>query len=179
MLAWILNWVHKNPTGSSSTLPSVQNLAVQIAIYRLFKLQFTAALITGVKSERFFYRLPPPPNPIITPALFPPPLSLAETPSLFLQGLTTVLFPLTVVKTRQQAIEGTPSGLQGAAQIARNIVRHDGFRGLYRGFGTVVIGVLPARGVRHCDPRIRVFLLLAGCLDGTDTRDIRSSVVFP
>ena len=64
-----------------------------------------------------------------------------------LQGLTTVLFPLTVVKTRQQAIEGTPSGIKGAAQIARSIVRHDGVRGLYRGFGTVVIGVLPARGV--------------------------------
>lgn len=58
-----------------------------------------------------------------------------------------MLFPLTVVKTRQQAIEGTPAGLRGAAQIAKDIVRYDGIRGLYRGFGTVIIGVIPARGV--------------------------------
>ena len=65
-----------------------------------------------------------------------------------LQGLTTVLFPLTVIKTRQQAIEGAPSGISGAAQVARDVVKTDGFRGLYRGFGTVIIGVIPARGVR-------------------------------
>ena len=63
------------------------------------------------------------------------------------QGVTTLLFPLTVVKTRQQAIEGTPPGIRGAAQIARDVVRHDGVRGLYRGFGTVIIGIIPARGV--------------------------------
>ena len=63
------------------------------------------------------------------------------------QGVTTILFPLTVVKTRQQAIEGTPPGIRGAAQIAKDILRYDGIRGLYRGFGTVVIGVIPARGV--------------------------------
>ena len=70
-----------------------------------------------------------------------------------LQGLTTVLFPLTVIKTRQQAIEGAPSGISGAAQVARDVVKTDGFRGLYRGFGTVIIGVIPARGVRSqsCD----------------------------
>ena len=61
--------------------------------------------------------------------------------------MTTVLFPLTVVKTRQQAIEGTPPGIRGAAQIARDVVKYDGIRGLYRGFGTVIIGVIPARGV--------------------------------
>lgn len=66
---------------------------------------------------------------------------------MFLQAATSVLFPLTVIKTRQQAIEGTPSGIRGAAQIAKDVVRADGIRGLYRGFGTVIIGIIPARGV--------------------------------
>ena len=66
---------------------------------------------------------------------------------LSLQGLTTVLFPLTVVKTRQQAIEGTPGGISGAVQIAKDVVARDGVRGLYRGFGTVIVGIIPARGV--------------------------------
>ncbi|BDA44644.1 Solute carrier family 25 member 44 [Coccomyxa sp. Obi] len=62
-------------------------------------------------------------------------------------GLTTCLFPLTVIKTRQMAVEGAPAGFKGAAQVARQIVATDGVRGLYRGFGTVIIGVIPARGV--------------------------------
>ena len=38
--------------------------------------------------------------------------------------------------------------MQGAAQVARDLWRHEGLRGLYKGFGTVVIGILPARMVR-------------------------------
>lgn len=96
------------------------------------------------------------------------------------QGLTTCLYPLSVIKTRQMALEGAPPGLwvrrgaplggaqrhllmlrrcgeltragrgppQGAAQVARQVVATDGVRGLYRGFTTVVVGVIPARGVR-------------------------------
>ncbi|EIE21419.1 putative mitochondrial carrier protein [Coccomyxa subellipsoidea C-169] len=58
-------------------------------------------------------------------------------------GLTTCLFPLTVIKTRQMAVEGAPAGFK----VARQILASDGVRGLYRGFGTVIIGVIPARGV--------------------------------
>lgn len=78
-----------------------------------------------------------------------------------LQGLTTVLFPLTVIKTRQQALEGAPSGLRGAANIARDVVRTDGVRGLYRGFGTVIIGIIPARGVSSLMPRSHQCSLVA------------------
>lgn len=60
-------------------------------------------------------------------------------------GVTTCLFPLTVIKTRQMAIEGAPTGLWGAKETARIILRTDGVSGLYRGFGTVVLGAIPAR----------------------------------
>jgi hypothetical protein len=37
--------------------------------------------------------------------------------------------------------------LQGAYITARTVVTHDGLRGLYKGFGTVVLGMFPARMV--------------------------------
>lgn len=37
--------------------------------------------------------------------------------------------------------------LQGAAHVTRQVLATDGVRGLYRGFGIVVVGVIPARGV--------------------------------
>ena len=37
------------------------------------------------------------------------------------------------------------SWLQGAYLTARGVVAHDGIRGLYKGFGTVVFGMFPAR----------------------------------
>ncbi len=37
--------------------------------------------------------------------------------------------------------------LQGAAHVVRQVLATDGIRGLYRGFGIVVVGVIPARGV--------------------------------
>ena len=46
--------------------------------------------------------------------------------------------------------------MQGAAHVVRQVLATDGIRGLYRGFGIVVVGVIPARGVgllRHsCIP---------------------------
>ena len=36
---------------------------------------------------------------------------------------------------------------KGAVQVAQQVVAADGVRGLYRGFGTVILGVIPARGV--------------------------------
>ena len=47
--------------------------------------------------------------------------------------------------------------MQGAAHVARELVRHDGIRGLYKGFGTVIVGVLPARVV------ILMILLVGSC----------------
>lgn len=35
--------------------------------------------------------------------------------------------------------------MQGAKQTAQAIIRKDGVSGLYRGFGTVVFGAIPAR----------------------------------
>ncbi|PRW59482.1 solute carrier family 25 member 44 [Chlorella sorokiniana] len=62
-------------------------------------------------------------------------------------GLTTMLYPLSVIKTRQMALEGSQSGLRGAYLTARGVVAHDGVRGLYKGFGTVIGGMFPARMV--------------------------------
>ena len=126
-----------------------------------------------------------------------------------LQGLTTCLYPLSVVKTRQMALEGSQSGLkvrprqlslpacqrvaglrrlaavlhntthllsecdspcppapastalQGAYITARTVVAHDGLRGLYKGFGTVVLGMFPARMV-SAPPCLLLLLLLGG-----------------
>jgi solute carrier family 25, member 44 len=43
------------------------------------------------------------------------------------------------------ALEGIPSGFPGAVYTVREVVAHDGLRGLYKGFGTVVSGLIPAR----------------------------------
>lgn len=58
-------------------------------------------------------------------------------------GITTALFPLSVIKTRQMASPTTTPGFSGAMQTAAKIYSSDGFRGFYRGFGTVVAGAIP------------------------------------
>jgi solute carrier family 25 protein 44 len=60
-------------------------------------------------------------------------------------GLTGALFPLSVIKTRMMALDGAPRGLGGALATARSVLHHDGPRGLYKGFGTVLCGLIPAR----------------------------------
>lgn len=63
--------------------------------------------------------------------------------------MTVCLFPLTVIKTRQIASDaqgqGSVQGLRGAARIARDVFQAEGIRGLYKGFGTVLVGTIPAR----------------------------------
>eukprot|EP00216_Chloropicon_sp_CCMP2111_P000105 CAMPEP_0198239054 /NCGR_PEP_ID=MMETSP1446-20131203/4577_1 /TAXON_ID=1461542 ORGANISM="Unidentified sp, Strain CCMP2111" /NCGR_SAMPLE_ID=MMETSP1446 /ASSEMBLY_ACC=CAM_ASM_001112 /LENGTH=334 /DNA_ID=CAMNT_0043921597 /DNA_START=476 /DNA_END=1480 /DNA_ORIENTATION=- len=69
-------------------------------------------------------------------------------------GITTVLFPLSVVKTRMMALDAAPCGgekqsrsvgLHATVRTARAVVSSEGLAGLYRGFPTVVTGFLPAR----------------------------------
>ena len=60
-------------------------------------------------------------------------------------ALTASLFPLTVVKTRMMALNNAPTGFSGAIITAREVIHHDGIRGLYKGFGTVLFGAIPAR----------------------------------
>jgi len=65
-------------------------------------------------------------------------------------GVTVLLFPLSVIKTRQIASETAHGGrslqgLGGAATIAREVWAREGARGLYKGFGTVIFGTIPAR----------------------------------
>lgn len=53
--------------------------------------------------------------------------------------------PLDVIKTKlqaQQAVHGTHT-YQGVAGTVRTILKHDGFRGLYRGLGPTILGYLP------------------------------------
>jgi solute carrier family 25 protein 44 len=45
------------------------------------------------------------------------------------------------------ALDDAPRGLTGAVAVGRSVVAADGVRGLYRGLGTVMVGVIPARGV--------------------------------
>lgn len=60
-------------------------------------------------------------------------------------GVTTVLYPLSVVKTQQMALASAPRGLRGAKATGAAILKAEGPRGLYRGFGTTILGLIPAR----------------------------------
>lgn len=58
-------------------------------------------------------------------------------------GVSATLYPVVVLKTRQQVAQSQVSSIRTAFWI----VRHEGFRGLYRGFGTSLMGTIPARAL--------------------------------
>jgi len=64
-------------------------------------------------------------------------------------GITTCLFPLSVIKTRMMTLDaqggGGNVGIRATAKAVRSVVSKEGVLGLYRGFPTVVTGFLPAR----------------------------------
>lgn len=59
-------------------------------------------------------------------------------------SVTVALYPISVVKTRLQ-VTSRQSTNPTAISIFKNIIKADGIPGLYRGFGTVVIGAVPGR----------------------------------
>ncbi|XP_073006402.1 uncharacterized protein [Typha latifolia] len=59
-------------------------------------------------------------------------------------GVTVALYPISVIKTRMQVASGD-AVQKNAFSAFRNILAVDGIRGLYRGFGTVITGAIPAR----------------------------------
>ncbi|PRQ51460.1 putative mitochondrial carrier protein [Rosa chinensis] len=58
-------------------------------------------------------------------------------------GVSATLYPVVVLKTRQQVSQSQLSCIK----TAFSIVRHEGFRALYRGFGTSLMGTVPARAL--------------------------------
>lgn len=58
-------------------------------------------------------------------------------------GVSTALYPVVVLKTRQQIAQSQVSSFKTAFSIVRN----EGFRALYRGFGTSLMGTIPARAL--------------------------------
>lgn len=58
-------------------------------------------------------------------------------------GVSATLYPVVVLKTRQQVAQSQVSSVK----TAFGIVRHEGFRALYRGFGTSLMGTIPARAL--------------------------------
>jgi len=64
-------------------------------------------------------------------------------------GITTCLFPLSVIKTRMMTLDaaqgGSNVGLEATTKAVRAVVSREGVLGLYRGFPTAVTGFLPAR----------------------------------
>ncbi|KAK1314484.1 hypothetical protein QJS10_CPA06g02465 [Acorus calamus] len=58
-------------------------------------------------------------------------------------GVSFALYPVVVLKTRQQICRPHLSCFKTAASI----VRHEGFPGFYRGFGTSLTGTIPARAL--------------------------------
>ncbi|KAL4564477.1 hypothetical protein LXL04_028541 [Taraxacum kok-saghyz] len=57
-------------------------------------------------------------------------------------GVSGTLYPTVVLKTRQQVLVKDT-----CFKMAVSILRHDGFRGFYRGFGTSLVGTVPARAL--------------------------------
>lgn len=53
--------------------------------------------------------------------------------------LRAILYPLSVVKTRQQAAAGFDR--ENPFRVTKAILKNEGFRGLYRGLATVSISV--------------------------------------
>ncbi|KAJ4717836.1 solute carrier family 25 member 44-like [Melia azedarach] len=58
-------------------------------------------------------------------------------------GVSAVLYPVVVLKTRQQVSHCKVSCVKTAVWV----VRHESFRALYRGFGTSLMGTIPARAL--------------------------------
>ncbi|XP_068656371.1 uncharacterized protein [Aristolochia californica] len=59
-------------------------------------------------------------------------------------GVTLALYPVSVVKTRMQ-VAMKDVAEKNASSVVRGILKADGIPGLYRGFGTVITGAIPAR----------------------------------
>ncbi|XP_031395052.1 solute carrier family 25 member 44 [Punica granatum] len=59
-------------------------------------------------------------------------------------GVTVALYPVSVVKTRLQ-VASKDTAERNAFSVIRGILKTDGVPGLYRGFGTVITGAIPAR----------------------------------
>ncbi|WCJ25554.1 Mitochondrial substrate carrier family protein [Euphorbia peplus] len=59
-------------------------------------------------------------------------------------GITVALYPVSVVKTRLQ-VATKEAAERGAFSVVKGILKNDGIPGLYRGFGTVITGAVPAR----------------------------------
>ncbi|CAF2183035.1 unnamed protein product [Brassica napus] len=58
-------------------------------------------------------------------------------------GVSGALYPAVLMKTRQQVCRSQGSCIKGAFTL----VRHEGLKGLYRGFGTSLMGTIPARAL--------------------------------
>ncbi|CAA6664243.1 unnamed protein product [Spirodela intermedia] len=58
-------------------------------------------------------------------------------------GVSAALYPIVVLKTRLQISQSPISCFRTAASI----IRHEGPRGFYRGFGTSITGTIPARAL--------------------------------
>eukprot|EP00798_Chlamydomonas_sp_ICE-L_P011582 gene11582-34282_t len=63
-------------------------------------------------------------------------------------GVTTLLYPMVVIKTKVQASRDTSSGgFRGALTMARTVLKSEGMSGLYRGYTTIIFGMIPGRMV--------------------------------
>ncbi|KAL8235177.1 hypothetical protein R6Q59_021277 [Mikania micrantha] len=58
-------------------------------------------------------------------------------------GVSGMLYPIVVLKTRKQVLVKDMSCLK----LAVSVLQHEGCRGFYRGFGTSLMGTIPARAL--------------------------------
>ena len=58
--------------------------------------------------------------------------------------VSAILHPISVVKTRIQVVGAKLAHLNGLA-VCKHIVKANGVSGIFRGFGTLVVGTIPGR----------------------------------
>ena len=60
--------------------------------------------------------------------------------------VSTILYPISVVKTQIQVAGAELAHMNGLA-VCKHTVKADGVSGLFRGFGTLVVGTITCRGL--------------------------------
>ena len=61
-------------------------------------------------------------------------------------AVSATLYPISLLKTRMQVATGERVHTNSLG-LLKNIVKNDGIRGLYRGFGTTATGSIPGRAM--------------------------------
>lgn len=89
------------------------------------------------------------PSSMPTPKKIPLPHKVAVAAIAGISG-TSVVYPLDIIKSNIQMIGsfGGKSSISVAVDVTKSIIRSNGIRGLYRGFGACLVGIAPEKAIK-------------------------------